>query len=261
MLKKIYKYIGLFAIMVFSFYYTDKIALMVQSNNPIMQKINDAAKENEKEYVNAIIDDENIIPGKNGLAVNAEKSFSIMKSFGTFNSYYLVYDQKKPEISLEDNKDKIINNGNLSSKNIALVLEYNQNTISYLEENNIKASVLVNKENYQSISRLEKINYDFNNYEPLETVLKKEQNANQLCFVNNRDYLSFCKGKGKYLVDTDLILTNDSIFSVKNQIKNGSIIFIKKDTSIDTIKVLLSHIKFKGQNPVYLSTLISEENS
>lgn len=261
MLKKIYKYIGLFAIMVFSFYYTDKIALMVQSNNPIMQKINDAAKENEKEYVNAIIDDENIIPGKNGLTVNAEKSFSIMKSFGTFNSYYLVYDQKKPEISLEDNKDKIINNGNLSSKNIALVLEYNQNTISYLEENNIKASVLVNKENYQSISRLEKINYDFNNYEPLETVLKKEQNANQLCFVNNRDYLSFCKEKGKYLVDTDLILTNDSIFSVKNQIKNGSIIFIKKDTSIDTIKVLLSHIKFKGQNPVYLSTLISEENS
>ena len=60
-LKQIYKYFGILVIMVFSFYYTDKIALMVQENNPIMQQIKDIKPEKEEDYVNAIIDDDKII--------------------------------------------------------------------------------------------------------------------------------------------------------------------------------------------------------
>ena len=72
--------------MVFSFYYTDKIALMVQSNNPIMKQINQEKEKHEEESVNAIINEDKIIPGKNGLTINVEKSFSAMKSFNAFNS-------------------------------------------------------------------------------------------------------------------------------------------------------------------------------
>ena len=108
--------------MVFSFYYTDKIALMVQSNNPIMKQINQEKEKHEEKSVNAIINEDKIIPGKNGLTINVEKSFSAMKSFNAFNSYYLIYDQVKPDISLNDNKDKIITNGNLSNKNISTSL-------------------------------------------------------------------------------------------------------------------------------------------
>ena len=52
--------------MVFSFYYTDKIALMVQSNNPIMKQINQEKEKHEEKSVNAIINEDKIIPGKNG---------------------------------------------------------------------------------------------------------------------------------------------------------------------------------------------------
>lgn len=258
-MKNIYKYIGLFIIAVFSFYYTDKIVLMVQSNNPIMQEINEAKNIKEVDCVNAIIEDDKIIPGKNGLVINEQKSFSMMKSFGAFNAYYLVYDQKRPEISLEDNKDKIIHSGNLQEKNISLILENNENLINYLESNNIKADVLINKDNYINIKNLEMINNDFNKYNEVELILNRDDKNNNICYVNENN-LDFCKKRSKYLINTELILNDSNVYEIKNSIKNGSIIFIKNNTSIDTLKILLDHAKFKGLDIVYLSELISEEN-
>lgn len=261
MMKKVYKYMGLIIITIFSFYYTDKIALMVQSNNPIMQEINEIKESKEVDYVNAIIEDDKIIPGKNGLTINAEKSFSMMKSFGVFNSYYLVYDQKKPKISLEDNKDKIIYSGNLKNKKISLILEYNEELITYLETNNIKANVLINKENYMNIKNLEMINNDFNNYNEVDLILSRNKLNNSICFVNNKDNLGFCKKRNKYLVNTNLNLVNNNIFEIKNSLKNGAIVLIKNDTSVETLKIILDHANFKGLEVVYLSDLISEENN
>ncbi|MBE6161709.1 MAG: hypothetical protein E7158_05790 [Firmicutes bacterium] len=260
-MKKVYKYFGLIIIMLCSFYYTDKIALMVQKNNPIMKQISKMKKQKETRSVNAIIEDNKIIPGKNGIIINESKSFSIMKSFGVFNSYYLVYEQKKPEISLENNKDKIIYKGNKLNNNISLVLEYNENIISYLESKKIKANVLVDKENYMNINYLELINNDFNNYNEMEIVLNRGKANKNICYTNNKEYLNYCKKKKKYLVYSDLILSNDKVFEVKNKIENGRIIFIKKDTSIDTLKIILNQIAFKDLKLVYLSEIISEENN
>ena len=123
-LKKVFKYFGILLIMMSSFYYTDKIALIVQKNNPIMKQINESKKEKNIKSVNAIIDNDKIIPGKNGLEINENKSFGIMKSFGAYDSYYLVYDQKKPNISIDNYKDKIIKSGNTIDRNVSFVLEY-----------------------------------------------------------------------------------------------------------------------------------------
>lgn len=245
--------------MVFSFYYTDKIALMVQENNPIMQQIKDIKPEKEEDYVNAIIDDDKIIPGKNGLTINVEKSFSVMKSFNAFNSYYLIYDQKKPKISLEDNKDKIITSGNLSNKNMTIIIEYSEDLVKYLESNNIKSDVLINKDNYIKVNKLEMINDDFDNYNEIEIMLNRSKMNNNLCIVNKSN-IDFCKKRNKYLIETELLLTNDNVFNVKNNIKNGSIVIVKKDTNINNLKIIIDQARFKGLDLVYLSKLISEEN-
>lgn len=245
--------------MVFSFYYTDKIALMVQENNPIMQQIKDIKPEKEEDYVNAIIDDDKIIPGKNGLTINVEKSFSVMKSFNAFNSYYLIYDQKKPKISLEDNKDKIITSGNLSNKNMTIIIEYGEDLVKYLESNNIKSDVLINKDNYIKVNKLEMINDDFDNYNEIEIMLNRSKMNNNLCIVNKSN-IDFCKKRNKYLIETELVLTNDNVFNVKNNIKNGSIVIVKKDTNINNLKIIIDQARFKGLDLVYLSKLISEEN-
>ena len=245
--------------MVFSFYYTDKIALMVQSNNPIMKQINQEKEKHEEKSVNAIINEDKIIPGKNGLTINVEKSFSAMKSFNAFNSYYLIYDQVKPDISLNDNKDKIITNGNLSNKNISIILEYNEKNVKYLENYNIKGDVLIKKDNFLNTNKLEMINNDFENYNEVEILLNRSKLNNNLCLAieDNKD---FCQKKNKYLINSELVLSNDNVFKIKNSLKNGSIIIVKEDTNISNLEIILKQAKFKGLNVVYLSKLISEEN-
>ena len=99
-MRKYYQYLGLAIIMVFSFYYTEKIALIVLNKNPLMQSIHEEKDNYEEDFVNALIDGDYIIPGINGLEVNARESFYKMQELDTFNQYYLVFDQIKPEISL-----------------------------------------------------------------------------------------------------------------------------------------------------------------
>lgn len=70
----------------------------------------------------------------------------------------------------------------------------------------------------------------------------------------------FVKKRNKYLIETELVLTNDNVFNVKNNIKNGSIVIVKKDTNIDNLKIIIDQARFKGLDLVYLSKLISEEN-
>ena len=133
--------------MLFSFYYTEKI-------EEIEEKYKEVA-------TNAIIDGEYIVPGVMGRMVNKTKSFVNMKSFGVFNEYYLIFDNVKPDISLEDNKDKIIKSGHPSKKEIAYLLEEgNQAVEQYFEENKIVASLLVTEETYKNPSSFEQINND-----------------------------------------------------------------------------------------------------
>ena len=259
-MKKVFKYFGILLIMMSSFYYTDKIALIVQKNNPIMKQINESKKEKNIKSVNAIIDNDKIIPGKNGLEINENKSFGIMKSFGAYDSYYLVYDQKKPNISIDNYKDKIIKSGNTIDRNVSFVLEYNDSLISFFAKNKIKASILIDKENIKKVNYMELINNDFNKYNDVELQLNKYSKNKNICYLNDRTYYDFCKKRNKYLVSTDYVFSNDNVFEIKNNIKNGTIIYVKNNTSIDNLKVLLNQIKFKGLNIVYLSELISEEN-
>lgn len=259
-MKNTYKYIGILVIMVFSFYYTEKIALMVQNNNPIMKQINEIKQDSQVSSVNAIIDGDKIIPGKNGLTVNSSKSYGVMKSFGTFNSYYLVYDQVKPKVSLENNKDKIIYKGNNSNKNVSFILQYDEKIINYLKSLNIKFDLLITKQEYKVLDGIEYINNDFDNYMQMDAILNKRKINNNLCYVENEYHKKECIKKNKYLINTDLVLTNNNLVEIKNKITNGSIILISKNTNLDNIKLLINQVKFKGLNMVYLSNLISEEN-
>ena len=150
LLKRFYKTIGLFAIMVFSFYYTEKIAILMQNKSPIMQNINGVEERYRETPVNANVEGDYIVPGVMGRMVNKTKSYVNMKAFGIFNEYYLIFDDVKPDISLDENKDKIIKNGNPSKKAIAFLLEDGNTEIQkYLEENKIVASLLVEENTYK----------------------------------------------------------------------------------------------------------------
>lgn len=256
-MNKIYKSIGLIAIMLFSFYYTEKIAILMQNKSPIMQSINEIADDYTVSATNATIDGDYITPGIMGRMINKTKSYVNMKSFGIFNEYYLVFDTIKPDISLQENKDKIIKKGNPNKKSVAFLLENNPNIITYLKENDIPASLLITEETYEKNNYFEQINNDKNKYNNIESLLNKNDLNKNICYIKTFD-LTFCQKNKKYLVEETFSLNGKNIVDAKKNVQSGAIILITETANLEEFKLLVKEIHFKGLNILPLSELISE---
>ncbi len=258
MMKKIYKSIGLATIMLFSFYYTEKIAILMQNKSPIMQNINEVADNYEVNATNASIEGDYIIPGIRGKKLNKTKSYVNMKSFGVFNEYYFVFDEVKPTISLEDNVDKIIKKGNGNKKAVAFLLENNSDIKNYLEENKIAGSILIKEGDYQKNSYFEQINNDGEKYSNVESLLNKNEHNKNICYIKSLNP-DFCKKNHKFLVEETFFLSGSNIVEAKRNITSGSIILIKETAKLEEFKLLVKEINFKGLSIVSLSDLITEK--
>lgn len=232
----------------------------MQNKSPIMQTIKTIEDAYFVNASNASIKDNYIIPGIMGRMVNATKSFVNMKAFGIFNEYYLIFDDVKPEISLEDNKDKIIKEGNKEKKSVAIILEDGNNILKkYLKENKKTANILVTEQTYESNNYFEQINSDTNKYSNVESLLNKNNQNKNICYIKLVDK-DFCIKEKKYLVEETFSLGANNIIEAKKKLDSGSIILIKKTATLDNLKLLIKEIEFKGLNIISLSELISEKN-
>lgn len=259
-MKQIFKFFGVSAIMLFSFYYTEKIALIAKSKSPIMISINEAKENLGVSSVNAEIKNEYITPGLNGLEVNIQESFSKMKNFDVFNYYYLVFDQIKPEISLENNKNKIIRNGNKLKRSVSIIIDSNNDITNYIITNNIKANILMNIVNYDKTTNLEILNNEINEFEKLDTLLNKAELNKKICF-NNKNNIEYCIKKEYYLVENNKELNSTNLPLIKSNIESGDIILITQTAKLEDFKLLINQIKYQDLKIIYLSELITEENN
>ena len=254
---KIIKLIMFFIILCTSFYFTHNSALFLRDNDPIMKSIKKYSNTYNTMYVNALIDDNHIIPGIYGKKVNELKSLMKMKEQRAFNSLFLTFDYIKPEVSLEDNKTKIISKGNEKKNSVSFIIEsLKSNYINYLKTNNIKCSLLVNLESVIKDSYFEQINNDFENYNEVEKIINK--NNTNICLLN-RNNKDFCIRSKKYLIEATHILSSSNLVYIKNKITPGDIILIKSNVSLDDLTYLINFIKSRGINIIYLSELISEK--
>ena len=115
-------------LVLFSFYYTEKAIVLIESNDPIMKEIKDKGSEKEIDAINASIDGDYLIPGYNGLMIDLDESFTKMKGYGSYNEALLVFEEVEPSISIDDYYDKYISSGNGISTNIALVFPVDVNS-------------------------------------------------------------------------------------------------------------------------------------
>lgn len=259
-MKKYYGYLGLALIMVFSFYYTEQISTIVLNKNPLMVMIKEKALDYNIKSVNAEINGDTIKPGINGLYVNERESFYGMQELDAFNQYYLVYEQKKPDITLDNNKDKLIISGNNNLRQVSLVLETENEISSYLKNQNIKASMLVDMNTYKDSNYFEKINNEVSGFKSLENNLNLDKQNKHICVVNDNNK-DICRKYKNYLVSSNLKLNKTNLAEIKNNLKNGSIIVISSSASLSDVKLLLKEIKYKDLELVYLSEIISEVNN
>lgn len=256
-MNKYFKAFGLISILCFSFFYTEKIAKFMQSKDPLYVSIMTVKDDYHKDAVDAVIENNYIIPGLTGVEVNVDKSFQNMQDYGYFVESDLVFDEITPTVSLSNHRDKIVKKGNALKNSVALIVK-EESLITYLEEMGIFYNVLVTTDNVErQYAHGLKINYDFEHYDEVEKSLKNNKESNSLCFVTGGNQ-ELCKQKKKVLVEESLLIQKSNLSSLYKSIATGDIIYLDDNLGITNLKLLISQIQFKGLNIVYLSDLLSE---
>ena len=97
-------------------------------------------------------------------------------------------------------------------------------------------------------------------FKSLDNSLNLNKENVHICLVDN-DNREICQSKKYYLVEPTLTLNNTNYINVKNNINNGVIIFINANAKLEEVILLLKEIKYKDLSVVYLSELISEQNT
>ncbi|WP_245830920.1 polysaccharide deacetylase family protein [Sediminibacillus massiliensis] len=123
---------------------------VASSNESLRSKIQAAASEFEIAPQNAKIDRVwKKMPGRNGLTINMEKSLEKMEQNGKFDKKLLVFDQKKPEITLKDLPPAPIYRGHPEKNMVSLLINVAWGTenippmLKVLKQHNVKANFFI----------------------------------------------------------------------------------------------------------------------
>ena len=277
-LKNILKTIGLLSLIVFSFFYTEKVITVISEKDPIMIKINDLKDSFKIDEVNAIIDNNTIIPGIYGKEVDIDKSYNNMKKVGLYNEMLYAYKEIKPSISLNDNKDKYIIKGNPNKLNVAIIIKLvNEIKLDEITSKISKKEIPINffidytylNNNINEVYKLKNsylYSYGDNGiYTPevlifsnniLEHISKKKA-LFCLSEEDNSKTINLCSNNDMYTIKPNIIGNYDTI---KNNLESGSIILLEASSKmIIEFDNIINFINAKGYNIVSLEKLIDEK--
>ena len=279
-MKKIIKLIGLFILIVFSFFYTDKVASVIYEKDDLMIKIKKVEDLYRVEPIDGIIDNNTIIPGLNGKKININKSYKKLREFGIFDKEKLVYDSLKPNCSISNNKDKFIIRGNSSKQMVSIIFILDDDkyfnmiesvanekeviinyfvTSDYLINNSTIIASLENREvyNYGNSGKYTPDNIIFSNN--LISRITKNDAIYCLSTYSNKSTLELCSSNGLYTVLPNIIIDDNAYSVIKDKVSSGSIILIKASNSnIKELSIVIDYIRGKGLIIGRLSSLLSE---
>lgn len=282
LIKKVIEVLFVFLLVLFSFYYTNKAIVWLESNDPIMKEIKDKGSSKEEEAINAKVEGDYLIPGYNGLTIDLEESFTKMKGYGSYNDALLVFEEVTPSISIDDYYDKYISSGNGISTNVALVFvvdsnSYIDNILTILKEMNVVGTFFIDGEvidNNTSFvtdavinsNEVEVLSYN-NNYDELlfkaaiDKIKTLTSTNPKYCYAtyDNEEVLNLCSKLSMHTIIPSLKLDNNIYSSAKGNLRSGNIISIKlTESNLKELKVLINYIKQRGFTLVTLDTLLNE---
>ncbi|MBQ6324279.1 MAG: hypothetical protein IJI22_05565 [Bacilli bacterium] len=281
-MKKILNRILVILLVIFSFFYTDKIITFLKQYDPIMKQIKETSKKYHVESINAQIIGNSMISGKNGQDIDYDKSFDKMKNYGTYNEFLTVLKEIKPPISINDNYDKYIIRGNPNNKNIALIFKINKDTnpqkiLGIINTKKIPVTLFVDglylEKHTNLIKKLnnyeiELLSYDSKYEEPffktslsyLEAITKK---TTKYCYTeqDNEELLNMCKKLKLHTIKPTIILNKNIYKETKKNLNNSIIISLEVNNYVEKeLSSTIDYISSKGYKFVSLNDLISEGN-
>ena len=169
-MKKYVSFILILILLIGSFYYADKVSNFIINKSPLMKTLKSNKDKYEIKSVDAIVSDEYIIPGIEGKKVSEIESYYNMKKYNTFVSDKLIYKSIIPSISLEKNKDLIINKANPLKNGVSILVSNNKDVITYSK--NLDITLLVNDKTFKGNVLNEQIN-DGQNFNKTNDILNK----------------------------------------------------------------------------------------
>ncbi len=265
-MKKGLQILGVLSLFIFSFFYTGRVVNVVKNKDPIMVKINEFEDIYNLDYVNAVINDNQIIPGINGCVTDKNKSYSAMKRIGDYNPNMIEYKEIKPELSLEQIYDKYIIKGNKNNNEVAFIFKVNNNAnfesiLEILSRYQVQAAFFFDgkfiEENINEIYKVMEhqhevynLGYNFKYDKDLliwtnniiETI---SNNRSKYCLVleDKPDVLELCAQNNMHTIKATLLINySNTLSAIRNSIEKGSIIVF--DINNNTVRELTATINF-----------------
>lgn len=275
--------IGICLLTVFSFYYTNKLIEFSKSKDPIMIEIMKNKDDYNKLSIDALINNNYIIPGSEGLEVDVDKSYTKMKKLGKYNDNLYVYDVVKPTISIKDNYNKFVINGNTTKKEVSLVFKADdlkniENINKILFNNNVSATFFIDGNIKDDDINILKILDESNNYfgnlgynkkYSIKTIKytnalldRIDDDNHNYCYVEKDDInvLKTCSEVKMYTIKP-MVVSNIFPFTyIKQNLENGKIFSL--DTNNYTLKqldLIIKYVRQKGYDFVTLEEILNEK--
>ena len=272
-MKKTLKLFGIILLLIFSFFYTNKVADKIKSKDPIMVSVKEYKKKNDVKKVSGIINGNTLVCGSNEISVNVKKSYSNMKENNSFDKNKIVYETKTSSDSAVNTYDKYIIRGNYTKKEMYLIfgIKNNKNIDELINNKNnsyinyfIDGSYL--NDNTSVVEKLGKNVYNFgynNKYDKKKIMLTnniiESITLNRSLFCLNLDkndkYLDICKKNNMHTISTNMV--NLSLIDLKKKLKNGAIIYYDLDKfDMNNYNIIIDTIKMKGYSLKNLSHIL-----
>lgn len=263
-MKRIFEYAGLIALVLFSFYYTDRVVQMNNEKDPIMVSIKEYASKVNSDCIEGFITADGVVLGINGTLINPTLSYSNMKGVG-YSESLMVFEEKECIVTKKSNIDYYIIRGNPSKKSISILIKVNSfkylNQIINVSENKkVKLGIIVNGdslfENKKYLNTLLNNNYDIlysgNDKDDLKKFMNNiksfDSNYKPFCiYVENNDVLKLCSKNNLNSIKSEFFFNKDILKNVKNTLDKGNIIILEENKNLlDELSVVINFIKTKG---------------
>lgn len=282
LLKKFFSYIGIFSLLLFTFFYTEKTVSVVKEYDDIMIEIKNINDEYKIDAKDALINDNTIIPGLKGKEIDINKSYSKMKRYGSFNSNLLIYKEIFPTISIKESFNKFVISGNSEKRMVSFIflVEYDDNIdniVTILDKKNIKGNFFINsdwleKNNDLVISLMNEghnignlsnnYNYQDNLYTWADTIIRKIGKQDiSYCYSENEniEILKICSLYNNYTIIPSVIVKDYPLKEVKEQLLPGSIISFEVNNNLtNELELIINFIENKGLSITNLKEHLSE---
>lgn len=283
-MKKFFQLLGFIALCVFSFYYTEKTVSVVKEFDEIMIEIKDVAKSKKIKSENALIQNDTIIPGRNGQEVDITKSYQKMRQYGKYDEKLLLMEEFQPKISINDHYDKYVISGNSNKRQVSFLFLVEEDDelseiLEIVHEYPVSFTFFIDSEwlekNNQLLLELISAGHTVGNlshngdYEDadfawIDTVIKRiGKQEISYCYTEekNKNTLELCAINKNYTIFPSLVITNNPYKEIKENVKAGDLITL--DINKQTIQELPSIIKYlesKDYEITNLQTHLSESN-